>query len=96
MLGRYTKANNEDRVGHVRLGGLPKTLRWRRVLELLDEQTLDASAVAHATTLAAELVGQLPPAVSPGDCLNGSDNFSSLRMECRIVHPLPGEATLPM
>lgn len=42
-------------MGHVRLGRLPKTLRWRQVLALLDEPALDASAVARATTLAAEM-----------------------------------------
>ncbi len=41
-------------MGHIRLGRLPKTLRWRQVVELLDEPALDASAVARATTLAAE------------------------------------------
>jgi hypothetical protein len=41
-------------MGHIRLGRLPKTLRWRQVVNLLDEPSLDAVAVARATTVAAE------------------------------------------
>ena len=41
-------------MGHIRLGRLPRTLRWRQVVELLDEPSLDAGAVARATTAAAE------------------------------------------
>jgi hypothetical protein len=41
-------------VGHIRLGRLPKTLRWRQVLELLGKAELDTPAIARATTFAAE------------------------------------------
>jgi hypothetical protein len=41
-------------MGHIRLGRLPKTLRWRGVVALLDESPVDVSAVARATALAAE------------------------------------------
>jgi len=41
-------------MGHVRVGGLPRTLKWRHVVELLNEPSLNASAVASATALAAE------------------------------------------
>src|SRR5437773_658295 len=41
-------------MGHIRLGRLPKTLRWRQVLDLLGEASLDTPAIARATTFAAE------------------------------------------
>src|SRR6478736_1049972 len=42
-------------MGHNRIGRLPRTLRWRQVVQLLGKPTLDASAVARATALAAEM-----------------------------------------
>jgi len=42
-------------MGHNRIGRLPRTLRWRQVVSLLDEPSLDASAVARASSLAAEV-----------------------------------------
>jgi hypothetical protein len=41
-------------VGHIRLGRLPKTQRWRQVIDLLGEDSLDTPAIARATTFAAE------------------------------------------
>jgi hypothetical protein len=41
-------------LGHIRLGRLPKTLRWRQVVDLLGEAELDTPAIARATTFAAE------------------------------------------
>lgn len=41
-------------MGHLRLGRLPKTLRWREVVELLDSSPGDAAAIAQATVEAAE------------------------------------------
>lgn len=40
-------------MGHVRIGRLPKTLRWREVVALIDESA-PAAAVAAATAAAAE------------------------------------------
>jgi hypothetical protein len=42
-------------MGHVRLGRLPQTRRWRQVVELLEAAPEDVSAIASATTVAAEL-----------------------------------------
>ena len=41
-------------MGHVRLGRLPKTYRWREVVDLLDASPQDVSTVVAATTVAAE------------------------------------------
>jgi len=41
-------------MGHVRLGRLPKTLRWQGVVGLLEESPDDVSAVARAVAAAAE------------------------------------------
>jgi hypothetical protein len=41
-------------MGHVRLGRLPRTHRWRQVLNLLDMAPGDIGGVANATMLAAE------------------------------------------
>lgn len=41
-------------MGHLRLGRLPKTRRWREVVELLDSSPADPGAVARAAALAAE------------------------------------------
>jgi hypothetical protein len=41
-------------MGHIRLGRLPTTRRWRDVLELLEASPEDVSAIASATALAAE------------------------------------------
>lgn len=41
-------------MGHLRLGRLPKTLRWRGVVALLDGPAIEAPAVARATAEAAE------------------------------------------
>lgn len=41
-------------MGHLRLGRLPKTRRWREVVELLYSSPDDTGAVARATALAAE------------------------------------------
>ncbi len=41
-------------MGHVRLGRLPKTIRWKRVVALIDESTDDVPAVARGTVAAAE------------------------------------------
>ena len=41
-------------MGHIRLGLLPKTLRWLQVFEILDETPLDVPAVAAAAANAAE------------------------------------------
>ena len=41
-------------MGHVRLGRLPRTLRWQGVVRLLDQSPDDVPAVAHATVAAAE------------------------------------------
>lgn len=40
-------------MGHTRLGRLPRTRRWKDVVDLLDEPSLDAPKVAQATALAA-------------------------------------------
>ena len=42
-------------MGHIRLGRLPRTYRWRQVVELLDESSDGAATVATATLRAAEL-----------------------------------------
>lgn len=42
-------------MGHIRLGRLPKSQRWRTVVELLDSPQPDAAAVASATVLAASI-----------------------------------------
>lgn len=41
-------------MGHIRLGRLPKTVRWRGVVGLLDHAPDDVPAVARATVVAAE------------------------------------------
>jgi hypothetical protein len=41
-------------MGHIRLGRLPRTYRWRTVVGLLDDGALDVTAVAAATVRAAE------------------------------------------
>ncbi len=41
-------------MGSLRLGRLPKTLRWRELINLLDEMPTDTSAVARKTAEAAE------------------------------------------
>jgi hypothetical protein len=41
-------------VGHIRLGRLPKTNRWRQVVALLDDAPSDVAAIAGATSRAAE------------------------------------------
>jgi len=41
-------------MGHTRLGRLPKTLRWREVIELLDTSPRDAAGIAGAAVIAAE------------------------------------------
>jgi hypothetical protein len=41
-------------VGHQRLGRLPRTLRWRQVVQLLDRTPDETSAVAAATLQAAD------------------------------------------
>ena len=41
-------------MGHLRLGRLPKTLRWQDVVRLLDDSPTDVPAVARATAVAAE------------------------------------------
>ena len=41
-------------MGQIRLGRLPKTLRWQGVVRLLDQSPDDVPAVAHATVRAAE------------------------------------------
>ena len=41
-------------LGHLRLGRLKKTLRWRQVVELLEGAPDDASGIARATVLAAD------------------------------------------
>ena len=41
-------------MGHIRLGRLPRTLRWRQVVELLGDSDADAPSVARATTQAAD------------------------------------------
>lgn len=41
-------------MGHTRIGRLPRTARWKRVVALLNAPSLDASAVARASALAAE------------------------------------------
>lgn len=41
-------------MGHVRLGRLPKTLRWREVIELLDASPRDTAGIAAAVVVAAE------------------------------------------
>src|SRR3712207_1532215 len=41
-------------MGHIRLGRLPKTLRWQGVVRLLDQSPDDVPAVARATVRAAE------------------------------------------
>jgi hypothetical protein len=41
-------------MGHVRLGRLPKTRRWREVVDLLATSPMDTPAVAQATVEAAE------------------------------------------
>src|SRR5438046_2389559 len=40
-------------MGHIRLGRLPRTLRWQGVLQLLDGTPSDVPAVARATVSAA-------------------------------------------
>ena len=42
-------------MGHIRLGRLPRTYRWRQVVGLLDDAPSDGSAIAGATARAAEL-----------------------------------------
>lgn len=42
-------------MGHVRLGRLPKTLRWQAVVGLLEQSPDDVAAVARATVVAAEV-----------------------------------------
>lgn len=47
-------------MGHIRLGRLPKTQRWRDVVALLDAPDPDAARVAAATAMAAQArLGQL-------------------------------------
>src|SRR5215203_5013423 len=41
-------------MGHVRLGRLPKTQRWRQVVDLLTTSTDDIGVLADATATAAE------------------------------------------
>lgn len=41
-------------MGHIRLGRLPKTLRWQGVVGLLDTAPDDVPAVARATVEAAD------------------------------------------
>lgn len=41
-------------MGHIRLGRLPKTLRWQGVVGLLDHSPDDVPAIARATVTAAE------------------------------------------
>ncbi len=41
-------------MGHIRLGRLPKTLRWLQVVEILDQVPLDVPAVAAAAASATE------------------------------------------
>lgn len=41
-------------MGHIRLGRLPRTRRWRAVLEMLDASSTSTSQVADAVVLAAE------------------------------------------
>jgi hypothetical protein len=41
-------------MGHVRLGRLPRTIRWRRVVNLLNSAPHDAPAVGRATLAAAD------------------------------------------
>jgi hypothetical protein len=41
-------------MGHIRLGRLPYTIRWNRVVELLESSPENAAAIAHASALAAE------------------------------------------
>lgn len=41
-------------MGHLRLGRLPKTLRWREVVDFLDASPQDVAGVAAATVAAAE------------------------------------------
>lgn len=44
-----------DYMGHVRLGRLPKTIRWQGVVALMDDSPDDIPAVARGTAAAAEL-----------------------------------------
>jgi hypothetical protein len=47
-------------MGHIRLGRLPRTLRWQGVVQLLDQSPEDVSAVTRATlTTASERLRQL-------------------------------------
>lgn len=41
-------------MGHLRLGRLPKTRRWREVVELLDAPSADSAAISAAVVRAAE------------------------------------------
>lgn len=41
-------------MGHTRLGRLPKTLRWREVIDLLGTSPRDAAGIAAAVVIAAE------------------------------------------
>jgi hypothetical protein len=41
-------------MGHIRLGRLPKTLRWQGVIALLDSTPDDVPAIARATVEAAD------------------------------------------
>src|SRR4051812_26995632 len=42
-------------MGHVRLGRLPKTRRWREVVDLLATSPMDTPTVAQATVAAADV-----------------------------------------
>src|SRR4051794_18969820 len=50
---RVSEASHTD-VGHIRLGRLPTTRRWRVVLGLLETSPEDVGAIASSTAVAAE------------------------------------------
>lgn len=100
-LARALKA---DHMGHVRLGRLPKTMRWQGVVALMDDSADDVPAVARGTAAAAEMrLRQLSRDPSLVHCFwlltrvasaSRHDDFATALAQLNLPSPINGSALI--